>query len=48
MTHVDALELWFNDGMGDLWRNVRAMPDEKLDWKPSETLFLSCRTILEC
>jgi uncharacterized damage-inducible protein DinB len=46
MTHVDALELWFNDGMGDLWRNVRAMPDEKLDWKPSETS-RSARELME-
>lgn len=36
MNYADMLEQWFEDGMGDLWRNIHAMPEEKLDWKPGE------------
>ena len=37
MDYVTSLELMMKDGVDSLWRTVRAMPDDKLDWRPEET-----------
>lgn len=37
MNYVDALEAWMDNGTNDLWRNVKAMPEDKLTWKAAET-----------
>jgi len=33
---VDALKMMFDDGVDSLWRTIKAMPADKLDWRPAE------------
>ena len=35
MNHIDALKENIDDGAAALWRNVRPMPEDKLDWRPA-------------
>ena len=35
MNYEDVLEVMFEDGLDSLWRGVKAMPEDKLDWQPS-------------
>ena len=37
MEYSEAFIKGLEDGVDSLWRSVEAMPEDKLDWKPSET-----------
>lgn len=46
MTYAEALSKMMEDGTESLWRNVAAMPEDKISWKPEETS-RSTRELLE-
>ena len=35
MNRIEALKANMDDGTAALWRNVRPMPEDKLDWRPT-------------
>jgi len=37
MDYAESLDILLHSGADALWRTVRAMPADKLDWKPAET-----------
>ena len=43
MTYADTLEKLVSDALESLWRSVKAMPEDKLTWRPEA----ECRTALE-
>lgn len=37
MEYATGLKLMLEDGMNSLWRTVKAMPEDKIDWRPEPT-----------
>ncbi len=37
MNHIDLYTKVLSEGTADLWRNIAAMPEDKLTWKPADT-----------
>ena len=46
MNYVDVLEEQYRDGMNTFWRNAKAMPADKIEWKPSPDS-RTARTLME-
>jgi hypothetical protein len=48
MKYQDRVICLIEDAGRDLFRNARAMPEDKLEWKPSETARTALDQIQEC